>query len=83
MLSEVRRPMEQGFTEVTLWGEQWPEELDSTIDSVQHELSAAARAFKVQALAAVGDTDPFGRTEAFRCGVMSCPSVAADLVPAS
>ncbi|ANE79826.1 hypothetical protein A7U43_11285 [Mycobacterium adipatum] len=75
--------LEQGFTEVTLWGEQWPEELDSTIDSVQHELSAAARAFKVQALAAVGDTDPFGRTEAFRCGVMSCPSVAADLVPAS
>ncbi|MBI5737627.1 hypothetical protein AB4Z39_04260 [Mycobacterium adipatum] len=75
--------LEQGFTEVTLWGEQWPEELDSTIDSVQHELSAAARAFKAQALAAVGDTDPFGRTEAFRCGVMSCPSVAADLVPAS
>ena len=23
------------------------------------------------------------RTEVFRCGVMSCPSVAADLVPAS
>ncbi len=75
--------LEQGFTEVTLWGEQWPEELDSTIDSVQHELSAAARAFKAQALAAAGDTDPFGRTEAFRCGVMSCPSVAVDLVPAS
>lgn len=75
--------LEQGLTEVTLWGEHWPEELDSTVDSVQHELSAAARAFKAQALAATGDTDPFGRTEAFRCGVMSCPSVAADLVPAS
>ncbi|MCF6389462.1 hypothetical protein L2K20_21015 [Mycobacterium sp. MBM] len=75
--------LEQGLTEVTLWGEQWPEELDSTVDSVQHELSAAARAFKAQALAAAGDNEPVGRTEAFRCGVMSCPSVAADLVPAS
>lgn len=75
--------LDQGLTEVTLWGDSWPEELDRTVDSVQHELSAAARAFKAQALAAAGDTDPFGRTEAFRCGVMSCPSVAADLVPAS
>lgn len=75
--------LDQGLTEVTLWGDSWPEELDSTVDSVQHELSAAARAFKAQALAAAGDTDPVDRTEAFRCGVMSCPSVAADLVPAS
>lgn len=73
----------QGHTEVTLWGDSWPEELDSTVDSVQHELSAAARAFKAQALAAAGDSRPVGGTEAFRCGMMSCPSVAADLVPAS
>lgn len=75
--------LDQGLTEVTLWGESWPQELDSTVDNVQHELSAAARAFKAQALAAAGDTDPVARTEVFRCGVMSCPSVAADLVPAS
>lgn len=75
--------LDQGLTEVTLWGDSWPEELDSTVGSVQHQLSAAARAFKAQALAAAGDTAPFGRTEDFRCGVMSCPSVAADLVPAS
>lgn len=75
--------LDQGLTEVTLWGESWPEELDNTVDSVQHELSAAARAFKSQALVAAGDTDPVDRTEVFRCGVMSCPSVAADLVPAS
>lgn len=79
----VMGALDQGLTEVTLWGDSWPEELDSTVDSVQHELSAAARAFKAQALAAAGDTDPVARTEAFRCGVMSCPSVAADLVPAS
>lgn len=75
--------LDQGLTEVTLWGDSWPAELDSTVDSVQHELSAAARAFKAQALAAAGDTGTFGRTEVFRCGIMSCPSVAADLVPAS
>lgn len=75
--------LEQGIIEVTLWGDSCPEELDSTVGSVQHELSGAARAFKTQALAAAGDTDPFDRTEAFRCSVMSCPSVAADLVPAS
>ena len=74
--------MDQGLTEVTLWGDSWPEELDNTVDLVQHELSAAARAFKAQALAAAGTAEPVARTEAFRCGVMSCPSVAADLVPA-
>jgi hypothetical protein len=75
--------LDQGLTEVTLWGESWPQELDSTVDAMLHELSAAARAFKAQALAAVGDVHPVERVEAFRCGVMSCPAVAADLVPAS
>lgn len=73
----------QGLTEVTLWGETWPQELDSTVDTVLHELSGAARAFKTQALAAVGEGDLVERVEVFRCGVMSCPAVAADLVPAS
>src|SRR3546814_1924114 len=35
--------LDQGLTEVTLWGDSWPEELDSTVGSVQHQLSAAAR----------------------------------------
>lgn len=75
--------MEQGLTEVTLWGESWPAELDATVDVVQHELSAAARAFKLQAMAALGETGAVAGAEMFRCGVMACPSVAADLVPAS
>jgi hypothetical protein len=75
--------LDQGMTEVTLWGETWPQELDSTVDSVLHELSGAARAFKAQALAALGEAEPVARVEVFRCGVMSCPAVAADLVPAS
>ena len=74
--------LEQGATEVTLWGERLPAELDSSVDSVQHRLSAAARAFKAQALAAANDVDAaVGDTETFRCGMMA--SVAADLIPAS
>jgi hypothetical protein len=80
----VLNALDHGQTEVTLWGEHWPEELDDTVGSVRHQLSAAARAFKAQALAAI---DPpvavVGDAETFRCGVMARPSVAADLIPAS
>lgn len=74
--------LEQGATEVTLWGAPLPAELDSSVDTVEHRLSAAARAFKAQALAAIGVRgEPVDVTETFCCGMML--SVAADLVPAS
>ena len=77
----VLEALEQGATEVTLWGEGLPEELDESVDSVQHRLSAAARAFKAQALAAANAPDAaVGNMETFRCGMMA--SVAADLIPA-
>ena len=66
--------LEQGLTEVTLWGEHWPAELDDSVGSVRHQLSAAARAFKAQALTARGrrrDAGSVGDTETFRCGVMA------------
>ncbi len=75
--------LEHSSTEVTLWGAV-PAELDRDVDVRQHRLSAAARAFKAQALRAAG-TDPEGATahvEMFRCGP-ACRSVAADLSPAS
>ncbi|BBY30983.1 hypothetical protein [Mycolicibacterium sediminis] len=80
----VLNALDQGMTEVTLWGEHWPAELDA-VGSVEHRLSAAARAFKAQALAAadVADSVSVDGAETFLCGVMACPSVAADLVPAS
>ena len=83
VLAHVRNALDQGATEVTLWGEHLPAELDRSVDSAQHQLSAAARAFKARALAAANDPDAgsVGRTETFRCGMMV--SVAADLVPAS
>jgi hypothetical protein len=79
----VRNALEQGATEVTLWGERLPAELDGSVDSASHHLSAAARAFKARALAAANDpeADAVAESETFRCGMMA--SVAADLVPAS
>lgn len=79
--------LEHSSTEVTLWGDV-PAELDRDVDSRQHRLSAAARAFKAQALRAAG-IDPAGdlawdaHIETFRCGPAACSSVAADLSPAS
>lgn len=82
----VLQALDRGLTEVTLWGETWPTELDESVGLVHHHLSAAAKAFKAQALAAAsvpatGDVavEP---TETFRSGIMACPSVAADLIPA-
>jgi hypothetical protein len=79
----VWRALDSGQTEVTMWGENWPAELEN-VDSVEHRLSCAARAFKARALAAASapvDCIPF--TETFRSGTpASCP-VAADLIPAS
>jgi hypothetical protein len=80
--AHVLNALDQGATEVTLWGDSLPAELNESVDSVQHRLSAAARAFKAQALAAANDPGGHvGHTETFRCGMMA--SVAADLIPAS
>ena len=82
VLAHVHNALDQGATEVTLWGERLPAELDHSVDSAQHHLSAAARAFKARALATANDpgADSVGRIETFRCGLMA--SVAADLIPA-
>jgi hypothetical protein len=81
----VRKALDHGLTEVTLWGDHCPAELHSDVDAVRHELSAAARAFKSQALAAVGAADRGAdqHVETFRCGMMTRRSVATDLIPAS
>jgi hypothetical protein len=80
----VQHALDNGTAEVTLWGERWPTGLDRTVDSVEHRLSAAARAFKAQALAALElPALAVGPVETFSSGVTNCLSVAADLVPAS
>lgn len=80
----VLQALDHGQTEVTLWGETWPAELDHAVGSVQHRLSVAARAFKAQALAAAAVPNAsVGATESFRSGILTCRSIAADLIPAS
>ncbi|OBA71422.1 hypothetical protein A5641_01610 [Mycobacterium sp. 1554424.7] len=83
----VSQALDRGVTEVTLWGEDCPAELDDSVGLVQHRLSMAAKIFKGRALAAAlnGDGVPqgsIGYIETFRSGLLAWPSVAADLVPA-
>lgn len=81
----VLQALDQGVTEVTLWGESWPAELDESVGLVQHRLSMAAKIFKAQALSAASNgaaQASIGCLETFRSGLLACPSVAADLVPA-
>jgi len=79
----VLQALDHGVTEVTLWGETWPAELDDSVELVQHRLSRAAQAFKAKALAAAAlPHGSVGHIETFRSGLLACPSVAADLVPA-
>ena len=70
-------------TEVTLWGDRIPPELDSEVRLVQHRLSLAARAFKAQALVAAGASAPdVTAAETFCTGRLSRPRVRSDLLPA-
>ncbi|MGB8388942.1 hypothetical protein [Mycobacterium sp.] len=79
----VLQALDHGVTEVTLWGENWPAELDESVGLVQHRLSMAAQIFKSQALAAAAVShDSISHIEIFRSGLLAWPSVAADLVPA-
>jgi hypothetical protein len=83
----VLQALDHGVTEVTLWGENWPAELDESVGLVQHRLTTAAKTFKAQALAAALDVggvshSSVGYVETFRSGLLAWPSVAADLVPA-
>jgi hypothetical protein len=57
----VRDALAGGVADVRMWGAGGGR-------PVQHRLSAAARAFKAQALAAAAAADPAGPTEAFRSG---------------
>lgn len=84
----VLQALDHGVTEVTLWGQNWPSELDESVGLVQHRLSMAAQTFKAKALAAASNAGgaphlPVGHVETFRSGLLAWPSVAADLVPAS
>lgn len=69
---------------VTLWGDSLPTELAQNYSSMQHRLSAAARAFKAQALVAASvELDSVGATETFCNGGLRRVSGGGTLVSAS
>ena len=51
--ADVLVVVKRGFTDVTVWGDDWPAELARNVDRVEHTLSSAAQAFKARALDAV------------------------------
>lgn len=75
------RALERGVTEVTLWGDAWPPEFSRRADAVQHRLSAAARAFKAQAMSAASlPSSAIAATETFRSSRRH-PPYEPDLIP--
>lgn len=76
----VLRAMKRGIGDVLLWGSAWPEGVERGVDLVEHELSAAARAFKGHALAAVGLATSVGGCETF-LGRTSFVAGYSDLTP--
>jgi hypothetical protein len=63
----VLEALEDGLTEVRVWGDRCPADFNDTAGRVRHRLSVAARAFKAQALAAAAQpADAGDQTEVFR-----------------
>jgi hypothetical protein len=77
--------MDAGMTNVMMWGETWPHELDGLISSVRHRLSIAARAFKWHAQLAAGTPSvAVERVESFRgLDLRTCHVASKQLVTAS
>ncbi len=75
---EIRRTvneiLDEGSATVILWGDEFPAEVDGRLTSRQHRLTAAARAFKAQALAAAAiSEDTAGPAEMFRTSELRMP----------
>lgn len=81
----VLETINEGLTNIIMWGDAWPSELEGLVTPVEHELSIAARAFKKAALAAAGASPgSVGTVETFRgIDLRACRSPASRLVTAS
>ncbi|MEU4312064.1 hypothetical protein [Nocardia sp. NPDC024068] len=84
MSQGLHAALDDGGLQVVGWGEGWPKGPGYRVDPVWHRLSAAARAFKAQALAATGIAaagDDVGSVEFLCTGAAWWPPVVADLSP--
>jgi hypothetical protein len=75
------RAMKRGGADVLIWGDSCPQGIERGVGPVEHELSAAARAFKRHALSALGLTESVAPTETFR-GRAFVLAGYSDLTPA-
>lgn len=78
---EVLTALDRWMTEVTLWHDGWPLAVGDRTTTVQHVLSAAARAFKRHALIAAGVSQTVGPTETLRSDMKACLPVVSELIP--
>ncbi|MFI5718843.1 hypothetical protein [Nocardia sp. NPDC051750] len=85
MSAGLHAALDDGGLQVVGWGEGWPVGPGYRVDPVWHRLSAAARVFKAQALAAAGNPTPggdgVGGFEFLCTGAAWWPPVVADLSP--
>ena len=78
---KVLESLNNGLTEVALWGDGWPLGVNRAMTRAQHVLSAAARTFKGYALAAAGiPSNPVDPTEALLCDMATCSRVDSELI---
>lgn len=77
--------LDQGLSEVAIWGDDLPRELESRVGTMCHRVSVAARAFKSCAMAAAGlPRAAAPATEYFSSGALLPPEFREemrDLVP--
>lgn len=78
---EVLAALDRWMTEVTLWHEDWPLAVGHRTTTVQHVLSAAARAFKRHALEAAGIAGAVAPTETLRSDMKASLPVDSELIP--
>jgi hypothetical protein len=78
---KVLTSLDNGLTEVALWGDGWPLGVNRAMTRAQHVLSAAARTFKGYALVAAGipcnRVDP---TESLLCDKVTRSRVDSELI---
>ena len=78
---KVLESLDNGLTEVALWGDGFPLGVNRAMTRAQHVLSAAARTFKGYALAAAEiSCDPVDPTEALLCDMTTCSQVDSGLI---
>ena len=79
--ADVLNTMKRGLGDVLIWGHGRPDGIERGLDTVEHELSSAARVFKGHALAALGLAEVANAFETFR-GRTSLRAAYSDLTPA-